>query len=81
MLKRYWPPLSPNLGKAIRTLTLDDTLLDEDLLEDLHTALDLLFAVSSHQCEANERVLRSTCGRDDGVDERSNANLVTRNVL
>lgn len=48
---------------------LDDTLLDKDLLEDLHTALDLLFTVSSHQCEADQSILWSACGRNDRVDE------------
>ena len=49
--------------------SLDDALLDENLLQRHHGTLYLLFGVGGHEGEAHQRVLRSACGWNDGVDE------------
>ncbi len=60
---------TPYDKEVCRTLTFDDALLDEDLLEDLHAALNLLFAVCSHQREANQSILWCACRWDNRIDE------------
>ena len=46
-------------------------MFDEDFLQCDDRTVNLLFGVSSHQSIAHECVLRSTCGRNDGIDEHT----------
>ena len=50
-------------------LSLDNTLLDEDLLQCHDRTVYLFVGVRSHEGIAYQRVLRSTGRRNDGVDE------------
>ena len=46
-------------------------MLNEDFLQGYYRAVYLLFGVRSHQGIAHEGVLRSTCGRNHGIDEHT----------
>ena len=49
----------------------NDSLLDKDLLQSLDRTLHLLLCMCGHQSIAHECILRSTCGRDDRIDEHA----------
>ena len=48
-----------------------DSLLYEDLLQDLNTTLNMLLGMCRHKRETHERVLRRACWRHHGVDEHT----------
>ena len=48
---------------------LNNSLFHKDFLECYHRAIHLLLGMCSHQGVTNERVLRSTCGWNNGVDK------------
>ena len=52
----------------------------EHLLQNLHAPLYLLLCMSSHKCEAYERILRCASWRDNGVDEHAVVESELRNL-
>ena len=62
----FYFPLS-----SITLFLFDDSLLDENLLQGLDGTVNLLRGMGGHQCIAHQRVLRSTCGWNDRIDEHA----------